>query len=86
MRGHSYWFFRSATLYVIVGMFPGITLATLDRGETLAIAGSLLTLASMPVFAWTVIRAGFASRSLPRTGVPHQKMNGSCPFRSSSSI
>lgn len=116
MRGLSYWFFLSATLYMLAGMFlgiamaashdhtlasahahlnlvcwvsmalfavfyhsrpdlaqtrlarvhfgiatlgvwtmvPGIAQATLGKGEGLAVAGSLLTLASMLIFAVTV--------------------------------
>lgn len=128
MRGLSYWFFLSATLYVVAGMFlgiamaasgdhmlasahahlnlvgwvsmalfavfyhsrpetaqtrlarvhfgiatlglwtmvPGIVLATLGKGEALAIIGSLLTLASMLIFAGTVIRAAFPGRTVRR--------------------
>tara|TARA_R110002020_G_scaffold98736_9_gene234817 strand:+ start:7394 stop:7813 length:420 start_codon:yes stop_codon:yes gene_type:complete len=129
MRGVSYWFFLSATLYVLAGMVfgmamaasgdhslssahahlnlvgwvtmglfavfyhccpdiaqgrlakvhfgvatlglwttvPGIALATLGRGEGLAIAGSLTTLLSMALFADMVIRVGTTRR--PAAGV-----------------
>ena len=43
-------------------MVPGIALATLGRGEGLAIAGSLTTLLSMALFAAMVIRAGTTRR------------------------
>ncbi len=42
----------------VVLMVPGIALATLQRGEGLAVAGSVLTAASMLVFLYTVIRNG----------------------------
>ncbi|KGF66920.1 hypothetical protein LL06_25570 [Hoeflea sp. BAL378] len=126
MRGLSYWFFLSATIYVTAGMFlgigmaasgdhtlasahahlnlvgwvsmglyalfyharadvaewragkvhfvlatlglwtmvPGIALAVRGRGEGLAVAGSLATLASMLLFVGIVISAGLSSRTL----------------------
>lgn len=40
----------------VILMVPGIMLAVLDCGETMAAAGSLLTLASMLIFVATVLR------------------------------
>ena len=68
MRGLSYRFFLSATLYALAGMFLGIAMAVLEKREILAVVGSFLTLASMLVIAGTVIRAGFSGRSARRTG------------------
>jgi len=49
-----------AGLVVIV---PGIVMAIREVGETLAILGSFLTLASMLVFGWTVLRNGIGARA-----------------------
>jgi hypothetical protein len=38
----------------VVAMVPGIALAITERGELLAIIGSLLTFASMLIFLYTV--------------------------------
>lgn len=62
--------FATATLGLWT-MVPGIVLATHGKSETLAIAGSFLTLASMLVFAVMMIRAGFAGPAVPRTSVKH---------------
>lgn len=40
-------------------MVPGIVMVLTQRGEGVAIAGSMITLASMLVFLFTVVRHGF---------------------------
>lgn len=40
----------------VVLMVPGIVLAVTERGETLAVVGSLLTFASILIFLFTVAR------------------------------
>jgi hypothetical protein len=40
---------------------PGIALAVMGRTEVVAILGSFLTLGSMLIFLWTVLRHGFGS-------------------------
>jgi len=40
----------------VVLMVPGIVMAVTDRGEMLAVVGSLLTLASILIFLFTVAR------------------------------
>jgi len=40
----------------VVLMVPGIVMALTERGETLAVIGSLLTFASMLIFLYTVAR------------------------------
>lgn len=47
----------------IVTMAPGIALAILEKGEMLAIIGSLLTLASMLIFLATVLMHGLGQKS-----------------------
>lgn len=44
-------------------MVPGIALATLGKGEGLAVAGSLLTATSMLIFTGMVLRSGLGQRS-----------------------
>lgn len=45
----------------VVLMVPGIVMALTERGEIFAIIGSILTLASMLVFLFTVARNGIGS-------------------------
>lgn len=40
----------------LVLMMPGIVMALTERGETLAVVGSLLTFASILIFLFTVAR------------------------------
>ena len=47
-------------------LVPGIVLAITGQGETLAKLGSVLSLASMLVFLWVVVRAALRGRA----GVP----------------
>ncbi len=47
----------------VIVMIPGIALALSERGEMLAVVGSLLTLASMLIFALTVLRHGFGAQA-----------------------
>jgi hypothetical protein len=51
-----------AILGVII-MVPGIAIATTGGSPGLAIAGSLLTLASMLIFLVTLVRHGFGARA-----------------------
>ncbi|WP_372602956.1 hypothetical protein [Actibacterium sp.] len=47
----------------VVTMIPGIALALLEKGEGLAVIGSLITAASMLVFLFTVLKNGFGARA-----------------------
>ncbi|MCV2881743.1 hypothetical protein [Actibacterium sp. XHP0104] len=47
----------------VVLMVPGIAMAVMQKGEGLAIAGSMITGASMLVFLVTVLRHGFGARA-----------------------
>lgn len=63
------WLPRLHAVTAIIGvvvMVPGIAIATTGGSPSLAIAGSLLTLASMLIFLVTVIRFGFG-RSVGQT-------------------
>lgn len=42
---------------------PGIALAIKGKGEALAGAGSMVTLAAMAVFVWTLFRHGLGARA-----------------------
>jgi len=44
-------------------MIPGIAMAIQNQGETLAVTGSFLTLASMLIFIVTVFRNGLGARA-----------------------
>ncbi|MGB8622843.1 MAG: hypothetical protein WCD16_08485 [Paracoccaceae bacterium] len=54
--------FVVAALGVMI-MIPGIVLALTERGEMLAVTGSFLTLASMLIFGFTVLRHGFGAQA-----------------------
>jgi hypothetical protein len=47
----------------LVMIVPGIVLAITGRGEAVAAAGSMVTLASMAVFVWTLFRHGIGVRA-----------------------
>lgn len=47
----------------VIAMVPGIALAISGQGEAFAAIGSLLTLASMLIFLFTVSRHGLGSRA-----------------------
>jgi predicted membrane channel-forming protein YqfA (hemolysin III family) len=61
------------TLAAVVVLVPGIVMALSAQGEGLAKAGSVLTLASMALFLYTVLRHGVGKpqpRVEPAPGVP----------------
>jgi cbb3-type cytochrome oxidase subunit 1 len=57
------WVHAGVAILGVELMVPGIALAVTGGGEGLAAAGSMVTLASMAVFVWTVLRHGLGARA-----------------------
>lgn len=58
------------TLAAVVVLVPGIVMALTAQGEGLAKAGSVLTLLSMALFVYTVLRHGVGKRQPREEAVP----------------